>query len=414
MRKIMAALDVGGNEIKLIVGEMVKTKLNVLGISTAKTQGMKHGTIIDENKVLEALTNVFNNAESRIGIKINKVIVIVPSKDAEFTIGEGTIKIDSEDQVITGDNISRVLMESTSGVVQDNMELITSIPTSFRLDNNVYSKDPKGSISSKLGVRSVIITSPKAIVYPILSLLEKLNIDVVDISFDAIGDYYTFKNQNIENKIGAVVNIGDNKTTLSVFNKGILTNISNIYIGGENIDNDLSYVYKLTNNVSCKLKESFGLAHTRFASQSDEMEVINRNGDKLKINQYEVSEVINSRLKEILETAKKEINHLTKKDLSYIIFTGGTTEIQDFNLVMDEVYGKKAVLGRIEELGARNNKYSSALGLIRWYNELEKLKDRDYSIFSIDDQEVFSKIQDHGKINDNTIIGKVFGYFFDN
>jgi cell division protein FtsA len=110
MRKIMAALDVGGNEIKLIVGEMVKTKLNVLGISTAKTQGMKHGTIIDENKVLEALTNVFNNAESRIGIKINKVIVIVPSKDAEFTIGEGTIKIDSEDQVITGDNISRVLI----------------------------------------------------------------------------------------------------------------------------------------------------------------------------------------------------------------------------------------------------------------------------------------------------------------
>ena len=119
-------------------------------------------------------------------------------------------------------------------------------------------------------------------------------------------------------------------------------------------------------------------------------------------------------LKEILSMIKKEINHLTKKELSYIIFSGGTTELQDFNLVLEEMFGKIAKIGCISELGARNNKYSSALGLIRWYNELEKLKDKDYSIFTIDDQEDLSGIQKQGTISDNSIIGKVFGYFFDN
>ena len=414
MRKIMSVLDVGSDTIKLIVGEMIKSRLNVLDISSVITEGMQKNNIIDANKLSECIKKLFQTTSEKLGMDVSKTIVIIPSKNAEFTIGEGIIKINNENNLIAGSDISKVLMESTSGVIQDNMELVSVTPTIFRLDNNQYSKDPKGSISTKLGVRSVIISSPKSVVYPILEILEKLNIDVVDISFDAVGDYYANKNANTDNKVGAVVNIGNTKTTISIFNKGILTNISTIELGGENIDNDISYIYKVPRTVSRKLKEEFALASIRLASQNDTLEVVNKNGEKIRVNQYEVSNIITSRLKEILSMIKKEINHLTKKELSYIIFSGGTTELQDFNLVLEEMFGKIAKIGCISELGARNNKYSSALGLIRWYNELEKLKDKDYSIFTIDDQEDLSGIQKQGTISDNSIIGKVFGYFFDN
>ena len=414
MRKIMSVLDVGSDTIKLIVGEMIKSRLNVLDISSVITEGMQKNNIIDANKLSECIKKLFQTASEKLGMNVSKTIVIISSKNAEFTIGEGIIKINNENNLIAGSDISKVLIESTSGVIQDNMELVNVTPTIFRLDNNQYTKDPKGSISTKLGVRSVIISSPKSVVYPILEILEKLNIDVVDISFDAVGDYYANKNANTDNKVGAVVNIGNTKTTISIFNKGILTNISTIELGGENIDNDISYIYKVPRTVSRKLKEEFALASIRLASQNDTLEVVNKNGEKIRVNQYEVSNIITSRLKEILSMIKKEINHLTKKELSYIIFSGGTTELQDFNLVLEEMFGKIAKIGCISELGARNNKYSSALGLIRWYNELEKLKDKDYSIFTIDDQEDLSGIQKQGTISDNSIIGKVFGYFFDN
>ena len=414
MRKIMSVLDVGSDTIKLIVGEMIKSRLNVLDISSVITEGMQKNNIIDANKLSECIKKLFQTASEKLGMNVSKTIVIISSKNAEFTIGEGIIKINNENNLIVGSDISKVLIESTSGVIQDNMELVNVTPTIFRLDNNQYTKDPKGSISTKLGVRSVIISSPKSVVYPILEILEKLNIDVVDISFDAVGDYYANKNANTDNKVGAVVNIGNTKTTISIFNKGILTNISTIELGGENIDNDISYIYKVPRTVSRKLKEEFALASIRLASQNDTLEVVNKNGEKIRVNQYEVSNIITRRLKEILSMIKKEINHLTKKELSYIIFSGGTTELQDFNLVLEEMFGKIAKIGCISELGARNNKYSSALGLIRWYNELEKLKDKDYSIFTIDDQEDLSGIQKQGTISDNSIIGKVFGYFFDN
>ena len=66
-----------------------------------------------------------------------------------------------------------------------------------------------------------------------------------------------------------------------------------------------------------------------------------KNQENIKINQYEVSEIVYSRIKEILINAKKEINLLTKKEISYIIITGGTTELMEFTEVAKEIFGKK-------------------------------------------------------------------------
>src|SRR5574344_1850434 len=192
MRKIMAVLDVGNESIKLIVGEMVKEKLNILASSTVLTLGIKKGNIISEDELTNSIKDAIDKTSEKLNMKITKMIVIVPSKDAEFTIGEGTIKIKGE--TITGRDVAKVMTETMSGIVQDNMELVSNIPINFKLDNNESVRDPKGLISTKLNCRSIIITAPKSVVYPILGILEKLGIDVIDIAFDALGDYYTYKN----------------------------------------------------------------------------------------------------------------------------------------------------------------------------------------------------------------------------
>jgi cell division protein FtsA len=51
MRKIMASLDVGSSSIKLIVGEIIKEKLNILAVSEVKTQGFKKSIINNEEKL---------------------------------------------------------------------------------------------------------------------------------------------------------------------------------------------------------------------------------------------------------------------------------------------------------------------------------------------------------------------------
>ena len=120
-----------------------------------------------------------------------------------------------------------------------------------------------------------------------------------------------------------------------------------------------------------------------------------------------------SRLHEMLNVAKNEINYLTKKEISYIIITGGLTEIKDFSLEVESVFGKSAQVGKINIVGVRDNKYASAIGMIRYYDSKLKLREKDYSIFNQDELDILSG--NSGKKNSgDSVFGKVFGIFFDN
>ena len=413
MRKIMSSLDVGNDTIKLVVGEMLKNKLYILAVSEVKTEGLSKDVITDENKLSSSISKAFEIVNEKLGMEIKKTIVIVPSKNAEYTIGEAKINVNNEENVIMGRDITNAITESYTSVIQDNMEMVNCIPVGFKLDNGEQLRNPLRKISKTLEVRSVIITAPKSSVYPILSILEKLDIDVVDIAIDSIGDYYTFKDKELDKYNGAIVNIGYNKSTISTYNKGIITNSSLIELGSNNIDKDISYVYKINLEDSKKLRMNYGILNPNNKISHDIIELIDRNNNKVNVSQTEVSKIIYSRLDEILKMIKKEINILTKKNINYIIFTGGSVETRNFKLVLEKNFGKNAIIGKIDTIGARNNKYSSAIGLIKWYNNMQRLKDRDYSIFDIEEQSKLSgaNANDFGK--DSSIINKVFDYFFE-
>ncbi|HCY44865.1 MAG TPA: hypothetical protein DHU33_05515 [Firmicutes bacterium] len=413
MRKIMASLDIGANALKLVVAETVGEKLNILGVSTIPNNTIKKGKIINKEELVNKLKELFKDINDRLGFEVTKTLVIVPSSSAEFTLGTGKIDVKSEDGIITACDIVSAVKKSAYHVVQDNMELVTIMPINYTLEDGTKVLDPKNLISKTLEVKTVIISALKSEVYDYLECLEKINVDVVDIAFASIGDYFQFRNKEFDKQVGAIINIGEQTTCVSIINKGVLTNTSTTYLGGSNVTNDIAYIYKIDKEKAKDIKEEFALAHKRMAISAETINIKNKEEKNISINQYEVSEVVESRLKEILNLAKKQINILTKKEISYIILTGGVTETKDFNLVAESIFGKNVTLGNIHELGVRNNIYSSVVGLIKWYDYNQKLKNREYSLLNIKEQEEFSKLSNGEELSSNGVIGKVFGYFFD-
>ena len=125
-------------------------------------------------------------------------------------------------------------------------------------------------------------------------------------------------------------------------------------------------------------------------------------------------EVASSRLEEILKLAKKEINLLTKKEIHYIMITGGVSEMANFSLLVEEIFGHQAKIINIRELGVRSNIYSTALGLIKYYDEKTRTQGVDFSIFNDEEIEELSNVNKRINFGENSILGKLFGYFFDN
>ncbi len=408
MRKIMASLDIGNHSLKLVVGEMYRKKLNILASLTEETKGLKDGLLVDEEEFLNALKILIGKVNEIIGIKIKQMIITIPPKDLEFSVITGNLKLSNEKEEITGTDVTKVFKESLKGQIPKDREFVSLLPTSFSIDDGRKVRDPKGLKSSTLSARGVLITAPKTNIYPIILAFEKLGIDIIDISLSSIGDYYEYKIDEMKEKVGIIINIGHKSTDISLFNKGILTNIHSLNVGGKNIENDLSYIFKTEEKESVYIKEKFALACVKNASESNSIEVTNKYNEKIKVNELEATKIVQSRIEEILNLCKKQINLLTKREISYIIITGGLTEIKDFRLILNKIFKEKTIIGRVTELGVRHNKYGSSVGLIKYYAEKQELKGKEFSIFSIEEQQALGG---YNLDEDNvSTIAKLFGF----
>ena len=412
MKHVYTSIDIGSDTVKVVVSELFNGKLNLLAASSVKSEGIKKGLIVDGRQASVSLKKALNDVEEMLGIKIKKVIATIPNYFSEFSIVKGSIDLNPEME-INGQDIVKVFQEAMKTKEKGNKEMVTVIPIDFTVDNESGIKDPKGKQGSRLSTRSVMVLTPKKNILSVVSLLENTGLEVVDVSLNSIGDINSIKDNVVKEKVGAVINIGHETTSVSLCNKGIIVNNSMISVGGKNIDSDISYIYKLKPDDARIVKENFALAHKKYASKTDYYEITNKLGEDIKINQFEVSEVVQARLEEILVLARKEINVLTNREVDYILITGGTSSMNNFSIIAEDVLGEKVRVTDIHLIGLRNNKFSAAVGNIAYYISKQKLKGKYFSLISREDMEVLSSTKRNLiNVSNESMLGKVFGYFF--
>ena len=374
LRNIYASIDIGSDNIKVVVCELYKGRYNLLAASSVKSQGIKKGLISNVDLAKKCIEDAFLEVEEMLGFKITKVMAIVPSYFADFTMIKGEIEIKHEDLVITGEDVIDVLQAAMQNSIVPTKEMVTIMPIDFEVDSGIC-KEPQGLVSKTMKTRAIMVTVPKKNIYSVVSILSSLGVTPVDISLGCIA---------VKNNL--------------------------ISMGSHDVDNDISYMYKVAQDVACDLKETFAVSYRNRASTNEFREVVNKKGEKLKINQYELSEIVQARLEEIFTLAQSEITNLTKKSLDYIIITGGITNMPNFKELASQTFGNSVIIGNVNLIGLRNNKYSQVIGNIIYFVNKLKLKGKTYSMISSDDMEVLSSVKKSS--NDTSKLGKVFGYFF--
>ena len=410
MEHVYASIDFGSSFIKLAVCELYNNHLNLLAGISVPSSGIKKGLIVNPDLAKKSIAKAFDKAYDMLGIKVSKVIANVPCHLASYKIIKSEVNVTGE--LITGEDIMNCYKKGVKQFMMLDKELVTVLPIDFKINDKTVMKDPKGFPGSKLSARAMMVMVPKKNVYSVAQIIESLGVEIVDIGISSIGDMYCFKNESISKGISVSLNIGDEITVISLYNKGIPVASRVISIGGKDISSDLSYMYRISEDVSLDIKKRFALASKRNASSSECYDVLNIQGENVTLKQTEVCEIVSSRLSEMFSLIKNEINLLTNKPIQYTIVTGGTSNMLDFEYCLRENM-PNATKGVIKLIGARDNQYSTVIGNIIYFLNSLKLKGLDYSMFSEDDMDKLSSPnRQFLDASDGTMLSKVYNYFF--
>lgn len=409
MKKIYTAIDIGSDKIKFVVAEYFNGKVNVLASHEEKAKGIRKGLIMDPNLAINSIKDGIKEIDEMLGINIKRVIVNVPDYNSDFMIVTGKSKIIDEDELITSDDINKVIKDSVYSKIKAEYELITVVPLMYKVDDE-ETDNPIGKTGKEISMKGIMVTAPKKNIYSVLSVMDGAGLEVDDITISGLCDYAEVGNSNLDKKVGAIINLGHETTNVSVYNRGNLMNTETIQLGGTNIDKDLAYMFNINIFDAREIKERFASSHKRFIALNDVYEVKNTADETIKLNQIEVTEIVMDRLAEILELAKKQILLLTKHNISYIVITGGLTEIRAFKNLAYEILGKDVIIYSEDMLGIRDNKYITASGMIKYFINKMQSRGREYTMVDKEDVELLINPKSKNK-KDKTAITKIFGNF---
>src|SRR5215813_4483628 len=125
----IAALDIGTNEVRAIVGEMTDTdRLEIVGIGRAPSRGVRKSVVVNIEASVDAIKQAVEEAEMMSGLPIDSVYVGLGGVQVRGINSRGVIAISRRNRDITEDDVYRVMDQARAVSVPTDREIIGVIP----------------------------------------------------------------------------------------------------------------------------------------------------------------------------------------------------------------------------------------------------------------------------------------------
>ena len=367
-------LDIGTSSIKVLVAEHVNNELNVIGVSNAKSAGVKDGIIVDIEAAASAIKSAISQAEEKAGISITFVNVGLPANLLQIEPTQGMIPVTSETKEITDADVENVVRSALTKSMTPDREVITFIPEEFIVDGFQGIRDPRGMMGIRLEMRGLLYTGPRTILHNLRKTVERAGVQVENIIISPLAMTKSVLNEG-EREFGAtVIDMGGGQTTVaSVRNQEL--QFTNIYQeGGEYVTKDISKVLKTSKKLAESLKFNYGEVYVPAASnETFQVEVIGE-VEPVEVTERYLAEIISARVKHIFEQAKQDLERRHLLDLpGGIVIIGGGAILPGVVELAQEVFGVPVKLYVPNQIGIRNPAFAHVISLSEYAGNLSEV-----------------------------------------
>ena len=367
-------LDIGTSSVKVLVAEQRNGELNVIGVSNAKSKGVKDGIIVDIDAAATAIKSAISQAEEKAGISIKSVNVGLPGNLLQVEPTQGMIPVTSDTKEITDQDVENVVKSALTKSMTPDREVITFIPEEFIVDGFQGIRDPRGMMGVRLEMRGLLYTGPRTILHNLRKTVERSGVQVENIIISPLALVRSVLNEG-EREFGAtVIDMGAGQTTVATIRNQELQFTNILQEGGDYVTKDISKVLKTSQKLAEGLKLNYGEAYPSLASnETFQVEVIGE-VEPVEVTESYLAEIISARIKHIFEQIKQELERRHLLDLpGGIVLIGGNAILPGIVELAQEVFGVGVKLYVPNQVGIRNPAFAHVISLSEFAGQLTEV-----------------------------------------
>ncbi len=387
---IIVGLDIGTTKICAVVGEVDNGEINIIGIGTHPSIGLRKGVVVNIESTVDSIKKAVEEAEMMAGCEISSVYAGIAGGHLTGFNSRGIIAIKGGE--VTQHDVDRVIEAARAVAIPMDRELIHVLPQEFIVDEQTGIANPIGMAGVRLEAKIHIVTGAVTSAHNIVKCANRAGLDVCDVVLESLASADAVLAEE-EKELGtALIDMGGGTSDLAIFSRKNIRHTFVLSLGGDNMTNDIAIGLRAPLAEAEKIKIKYGTAVAASVRSNENIEVPGMGGrGTRKLPKQVLGEILEPRVEEIFELIRREICRAEMEKLitSGVVITGGTALLDGITEVAESVFHVPARLGLPQGISGlvdvvNNPMYATGVGLVLYgarNQDSDKFRIRDSNIF---------------------------------
>ncbi len=403
--ELVMGLDIGTTKICCIVGEVGTDGVDIVGIGTHPSKGLRKGVVVNIESTVNSIRKAVEEAELMAGCEISSVFAGIAGGHIKGINSHGIVAI--KDKEVTPGDVDRVIDAAQAVSIPLDREVIHVIPQQFIVDDQDGVRDPVGMSGVRLEAKVHIVTGAVTSAQNIIKCCNRAGLNVNDIILQQLASAEAVLTPD-EKDLGAMLlDIGGGTTDIAIFWQGSIVHTAVLTIGGNHLTNDVAVGLRTPQHEAEKIKQKYGCCNAGSIHKDETIEVPSVGGRSPRVLSRQIlAEILEPRMEEIFSLAQQELARSGYEDMvaAGVVLTGGTSLLEGAGELAEQVFNLPVRRGLPKRIGGlvdvvRNPMYSTGVGLTVMGSAT-----RDQQRFKIRDRNIYGKV----KTRMRELLGEIF------
>ena len=370
-KDFIVAIELGSSKITGIAGKKnLDGSIQVLAcVKENSSSCIRKGVVYNIDKTAQCLTNIINRLEKQLKTGITQVYVGVSGQSIR-SIRNLIAKDLPNGMQVTQDMVIE-LMDENRNMKYPDQQIIDAAAQEYKVDSQ-FQLDPVGIQCNRIEGNFLNILQRKSFYANLNKCFETAGINIAELYLAPLALADSVLTEAERRSGCALVDLGADTTTVSVYSKNILRHLAVIPLGANNITKDIASL-QMEESDAEKMKLKYASAFTENNDIDNNMKYAIDQDRQVETRKF--IEIVEGRLEEIIANVWCQVpEEFCDKLLGGIILTGGGSNLRNIEKAfqnythIDKIriakFVTQTITSTIAEINAHDAMMNTVLGLL--------------------------------------------------